>query len=233
MQLLTDGKHIQLSQNVKEGSCPPFLTYAGLLCSMSGSDYPPHCLISLSVWAVSSLWWSSLGSWPLAQTTGPVTASSLTSGPPLRPSGWAWPWPSLCLGCREQELIFLLWLETHFCQSLPIICSSFCQRVIHPSIHSFNVTWKVTLANFQTNTLVAPTRRLPLYPCVPLLVRLEQGCCWIRRAWSWQPYPLLVLHSLERKCPDPGWWSLGRGPLDQNKYSRSNQISFYYNRSCC
>ena len=100
-------------------SCPPVLTCAGLLWSMSGSDYPPHCLICLSVWAVSSLWCSSSGSWPLVQTTGLAIASSLTSGPPLTPSGWAWPWPSLCLGCKEWESIyFLSWSETDF---VPIV----------------------------------------------------------------------------------------------------------------
>ncbi len=206
-----------------------FFTYAGFLCSMSGSDYPPHCLICLSVSAVSSLWCFSAGLWPLAQTTVPVIASSLTSGLLLRPFGWALPWPSLCLGCREQELIFSFMLRDTFRPFLPY---KVFNPLSVPFIYSFNRSnWKVTLAVFQTNTLVSPTTSLLLYPCVPPLVQLEQMCCWMHRAWSWQLHPVLVLHSLERKSLDPGWWSLGRETWDQRKCFRSNVISF--NQTCC
>lgn len=92
-----------LTQIVTVWSCSSFLTFAGSLCSMPGSDYPPRCLTSLSVWAVSSPWCSSLGSWLPALTTGPAMASSLTSDLPPRPSGWAWPWPSLYPGCGEKR----------------------------------------------------------------------------------------------------------------------------------
>lgn len=200
-----------------------FVTCAGLLCSMSGSDYPPRCLTSLSVWVVSSLWCSSAGSWPPALTTGLATASSLTSGPPLRSFGWAWPWPFLCLGCGEQEIVFLsclFWIGTRFSQLLPIefVHSS----VSEPLIDFKDVIWKATLANYQTNT-----RRRPSYPCAPLLVQLELGCYWIHRVWPWPWYPLLMLHSLGKKSLDPDWWNLIIRKL------HSTFISFYDQTKVC
>lgn len=90
------------------------LTCAGWLGSpTSGPDSPPRCWIGPSAEAVSCPWCFSSGSRPLARVAGLAIASSLTFDPPLTPSGWAWPWPSLCWDYKKKVFFFLVVKKHH------------------------------------------------------------------------------------------------------------------------